>query len=108
MQFSDIQHCDPNLAIAVPKPQNALVSDSNRASLMTEIRNSGGYSKASLKSVEEKQILKYSTNQLSNYMKEKKDQQIRKQGSQGKQSKIKARVPGGGGFMADLANKLKR
>ena len=75
---------------------------------MTEIRNCGGYSKASLKSVDEKKVLNYSTNQLSNYMKEKKNQQIRQQGSQGKQSKIKARVPGGGGFMADLANKLKR
>ena len=60
-----------------------------------------------MKSVNEKEVFNFSTTQLSNYMKEKKSKQVRQE-QKGKQIKVKSRVPGGGDFMADLANKLRR
>ena len=80
--------------------------EKQRASLMEAIRNVGGYSSASLKSVDGREILNHSTTmQLSKYMKEKKTMQEMKTQSQ---VKVKSRVPGGGNFMAELANKLRR
>ena len=99
----------PTNAIPVPKPKDALIPDEIRANLMNQIRNSGGLKGAGLKSREENQIYTYSTNQLTNYMKEQKSQQEKQRMKQGlKQVKVKGRVPGGGDFMADLANKLRR
>ena len=105
MLFTDQE---PN-SIPVPKPKDALITDEIRANLMNQIRNSGGLKNAGLKSREENQIYTYSTNQLTNYMKEQKNQQEKLKMKQGlKQSKVKGRVPGGGDFMADLANKLQK
>ena len=98
----------PN-AIPVPKPKDALITDEIRANLMNQIRNSGGLKSAGLKSREENQIYNFSSNQLTNYMKDQKNQQEKLKMKQGlKQVKVKGRVPGGGDFMADLANKLQK
>ena len=93
----------------MPNPKNAQISDPHRASLMEAIRNTGGYNNACLKSVDGREIFNHSTTiQVSNYMKEQKNKQAAKHGKQEKQVKVRSRIPGGGNFMADLANKLRR